>query len=497
MLFLLQLTLVVSFIFFDALKLNGFFPEDPLFYTMNAGLTLWEFLKKYTVITLDWYRPTSFYAIYQILSPFVQWHNTIAFRAINLTSLALTGMLSATIAKKLFQPLSSLSDSEQASQKNRIGFLTATYFITLPTIFNPGVFVTAFDFLHQLFFLASFYFYICWNQSKSFITYCFSIICFTIGLTCKEVVIILPFFLLFFDFFSHSKEVFLKKCRNLFPFFIIFLIYSSCRVLPLLSSQHNSDSYRVHFVWAYFHRNIIKTLFWVFRFYPKPAGEMLIHSDFITFFLGFLIFLLFIKGFTTKKSNDQTSSMMSSKKFLFLVLLPSLIPIYSSGRPWHFALSGALFGMMLSFSFEASFKKNKNKLAIFFCAILILVGKWNFYQFWEKNKDVLINLSYLLEHPPIPKEKINSETCILILNEKGIDTWYFAFGDLFKYIYLQPKLKILIWQNTSSSDELKQWSTYPSRYCVDFNTKNERWVDATKKCESLAEHESKIKLFNP
>ena len=54
------------------------------FYKINQEMTWLDVLKSYQPHPYGWYRPTAFYLIYHVLVSFIDWHNVLAFKIVNL-----------------------------------------------------------------------------------------------------------------------------------------------------------------------------------------------------------------------------------------------------------------------------------------------------------------------------------------------------------------------------------------------------------------------------
>ncbi len=128
------------------------YAEQPMLYTANQALhSMGDLLRVYLyprmldVFSIPFFRPSGHFLLYQLLMPFLGWHNTQGLIIVNLIFLALTGFLMVKTYALLFP------DFKVG------GYLAFSLYLMHPALFLSRLIVLHFEFAHVFFCLLSFY----------------------------------------------------------------------------------------------------------------------------------------------------------------------------------------------------------------------------------------------------------------------------------------------------------------------------------------------------
>lgn len=488
--------------------------------------------------SIPFFRPTGHFLMYQIITPFIGWHNLKILIMINLVFLTLTGFFMIKLYSILFP-------------RYKIGgYIAFSIYMMHPALILSHLMAMHFDFAYAFFCILSLYWFALFCQKNNLELYLasqhklnrfhlllLSLFSYIVAMSFKETAIMLgPVLILYFLISLYSTENRMDFIINLFrnrqalSIFLILMI--TCLTLALYFSLSRPSAILLFWL-DLSHKKLENALHYfqyIFAFWNKSPGNWTINyihyplsSRFIIWFFSAccMVACLFYSKFFTK-------SIKKSLVFLFLsFILFLLLPINWSGWPWHLNLSLIFISLIMGFSFEFIYSNLiKNKRIIYSVGIIIflLTGLSTSHMILahtHSNSDVNFTLSLnknALFHPPNIKNQLNPNSIIIIedsqrglqhttVNAYKLGDSFYPFeneitfqacselyflkpdkiygGLLFKWAYLMPSLKEEIYpfkiENMRTVPDLilKNWIQHSHHiFCLGYDREG-NWHDYT------------------
>lgn len=476
---------VIGFLgaYWPAVSRFTFCVEDPLFYDMNVHLDFWGMVKKYyTDKGWGWYRPTTFNAIFWLITRFIDWHNLLAFRAIHFTTFLVLLCFIWRVVDYCLERTTDLAPAARA----RISLLTTMLYGFSPIHFTPLFHRREFDFVHQIFFIGALFTFGRSQDERTVHPWLWviaTIILSALAITSKEVCIVLPFLFFLMAALSHGGST--PSGRFLLSASVILTIGYLIHVTPRFGAL-SSGPYRTRFNFLAIQENFYCFWDWSFRLFNRSNTYLQGFRTKWTNGTGTVMSLLFFAGFPLALRTKTNRKLLLGGLAATAILLA--VPCFCGGFPWHFALpSIALYAVVataidlgLGPFFRPSFRW---AFTIVFILALAIQAGWGFRRFVQAG---VFQTSYIYDreallHPPIPNEKLKDNSQIVIRNRvnRGIENY--GIGKLFRFVYKRPQLRQYRFQDLAP-DKLLITLNQPSTYCVDFDDQLLKWVDVTPAC---------------
>jgi hypothetical protein len=324
------------------------------------------------------------------------------------------------------------------------------------------------------------------------------------GLTTKEVVVALPLFLGVLWLVSRWTSLKARPTQELKQGLLILLPFVALNLIYLYLRLHgqpvsSEGNYRLGYNATEVRLGIMKLLHWTLRYFPHAGQYTDPYHRVIVNAFGWLLTLTGLCGIGSLLVARKSRALRG----VLAVTLPGLIcfalvPIYSGGYPWHYSLSALFYAILWGFAFRAGLLERIRRprtqviLLAFTVLLLTTLDQANFRSFLDtpQNRSAYVMNLEALRHPPIPSEKVNDRTIILLLNSTRQDPWAYGLGNLFPYVYENPHVRQYV-LSASPPSEL-QWlltNTDPV-LCVDWDGASEHWQDLTEGCRTRIQAEA-------
>ena len=476
---------VFSFVLYQAIfTYNTFGPETALFYMGNDGQPFSNVLRAYTYTNIMWYRPTAFALPYWILEQFFGWHNLVAWKFFHFWT-----VLAAAYAV-YWLVVRCLRASPMA------GLLSATYFISQPSLYAAVMEVAGFDFLHIFFTVVSVGFYLQGTRARGrrcLLLTAFSCLMFIVAITAKEMALATPGFLLTAAvlgiWLEPGDQPLRARLRREFlrilPFFGILVAYYFLHITKIPPATFQSGPYRSSTNWGIILANLRKLPLWVVRIYAwsdQTLQVRMYQSNTLNNTVGIVSLLLVIAGWRRllriAPPYRLTLLLMLAWSAIYLVL-----PIYSGGFVWHINLAVVgycvLFGIGISSLLDAIATPvvRRAVVAAFFLGWLLLSREDLRIELYAGSHTTAFQINHsVLDHPPVPAAALGRAPLIYIEDRLGMGGWWYGcYGSLFKFAYLRHDLEeVVVPQMASVTPEARaKWLAHDNafffRYDADFN----------------------------
>ncbi len=439
--FYVLLTFIAAFaVYGQVLTHPRFSPEWPLFYNWNLNLSFKDFLNWYNPFSsTGWFRPTSFITFYQIITQFLDWRNIFAFQIISIIVIIINSFFIYFFTKQIY------NDTITPILTSLLSLIHPIYY---SLIYN--LFIT--DFLYQIFILW-FVIIFCGNfleRKKAYIWCIAAFIIYLLALTSKEQAIGLPVFLIGFLLimvFSNKNMINLKN--KLFGYRLILVLLTLVTTIIYVaiylskkSGLNNTGEYRTGLNLDIIISNVLSGPLWlshIFVLDSKTWGiSRDLHNTILNNLYGVMIIIFIISYLLISIIYKKRSEIYKLLICLFFTIAFLILPLYSGGRPWHYALPVVTFLMLYSRSVTTVFEKIPSKVTRFFFISFIIIlplflSVQNFYremQFFDiqfkLNTEALIN-------PPMLSSSIPKGSTIAYYPIQA--KWLYGCGFLYSYIY--------------------------------------------------------------
>lgn len=482
LLLFLALLLFVLIANYPAISYGLVYYEQPLLYLANQKINSFSDLLSIYLNpqmlyagSITFFRPSGHFLLYQLLTPFLGWHNIKGLIFVNLFFLALCGYLFIKIYALLFP-------------RFKIGGMVAfALYLMHPALILSRMMVMHFEFAYVFFCLLSLYCFILFCQKnitfnqtliKSNLFFCsqlntyqfqyfnlfaWSLIFFAIAVTFKEISISLSlallsyFFISFYDkkpllkfipFFISNKEI-----RKILIVIISFTLILACYINSQWSAVHfpHSDSeltFNNGFVL------MVTYIQYIFGLSKNPVTPQWTHLNIYSPFairvalwtFSALLLASSLLIYATRSENNLISYYKKSLFFLYtLALIFLILPICYKGWPWHINMAIVAIALAMGFSFEYLFhwlSKNKTSLLVTGSVITLLLGLTNIIFINAQINTPHNQTNFILKvnhnavfNPPNIKNKLTSESILVVedtrpIGEYALGNGFYPINDL-------------------------------------------------------------------
>jgi hypothetical protein len=453
------LWLFVLWVNFPILSFDMMYFEQPVLYLVNQKITsVYDLIHVYLhpqlldALSIPFFRPSGHFLAYQVITTFLDWHNTKGFLAVNFFFLALSCYLFIKLYA-LFFPRYVVG-----------GYIACGIYLMHPALLLSRLSPMHFEFACIFFLLLGFYCFVLFckknlseasnvNSSRFKHQYllALSLIFYFISVTFKEVGLMLgPVMALYFCMALYRGQPFFKylstlgshkDVRQILMLLVVatltFTVYLTMAWQiashPIQNSEviHNAPQVLGKFVrilFGFTTHNVddtslqADTLVWEAIIFP-PLLQW-------TLWILLAVMLLCVVNLYVLRRNDCREFLrIYQKSFLFLVfavLAFVVMPvIWGRARPWHLALSLVFVSMMMGFSCEylghVIMRKNVwiNCIGIFVAialgmmAIPTATANIDFIKKTENNFALELDRNAVL-YPPAIKSQLNAESVVVV-----------------------------------------------------------------------------------
>ncbi|HSW70608.1 MAG TPA: hypothetical protein VLH77_01355, partial [Gammaproteobacteria bacterium] len=158
------------------------FAANHMLHSLSDLFAIYLHPKMLDIFSIPFFRPTGHFLIYQLLMPFLGWHNTQGLIVVNLFFLACTGLLLIKIYERLFPGFT-------------VGaYLAFSIYLMHPALMLSRLIALHFEFAYVSFTLLSFYCFQRFCQDRKTKHYSFlmgSLFFYVVAVTCKEPALLL------------------------------------------------------------------------------------------------------------------------------------------------------------------------------------------------------------------------------------------------------------------------------------------------------------------
>ncbi|MES2217575.1 MAG: hypothetical protein V4501_04090 [Pseudomonadota bacterium] len=521
------------------------YPEQPMLYLVNQKIHSWSALlgiylhpRMLDPMSVPFFRPSGHFLLYQVISPWIGWHNTRGLLVVNFIFLALMGVMMLKVYELLFP-----------------GFKTGGYIAFAICLMHPLFLISRFTIMHfeyaSIFFLlTSLYCFMIFCQKnltenasakpvkfKNFNWLVLSLLSYAVAATFKETTIMLMPALLIYFFQRFNKSAY----SNLAVLSVVVLITAAGGLLAayLWSAWQNLQFSQfipmdlqellaiinkyLQFIFSFPHAipgvtELNRITLWEINLFPRLDSAVMLLAVLMLAVNGLRIF------FSNARSVKQSVAFLYFCAGLFLVL-----PIaWDHPSPWHAALSLVFLSLLIGFAVEDFLQSvlaeklyqyvAAYSVALFIALSTISVNDVNF-QYLMKHP-MLFNYSLnrnAVQHPPKISQQLNNDSVLVVedrlvphsdyLLGDSVYPWvlmgnldqrrsakeageyrypYVYGGTLFRWAYLKAELKEQIYpfqvenMGKIANDEIiYNWlQHYNNIFCLGFDN-NGQWYDKT------------------
>ncbi|GEM_PF-2104414 len=454
---------VVLFINLPVISFDMMYPEQPSIYIANQTVNSFrDLINLYMHPTwlhanVPFFRPSGHFLVYQLITPFIGWHNTKAFIVINMVFLALTGFFSIKIYKLLFPSL------------KFGGYIAFSIYLSHPALSISRLTIMHFEFAYVCFAVMSLYVFTLYCQynlsaqnnlpdhndrlkinpvefQHQYLFY-ISLLTYMIATSFKEPAIMLgPVLFCYFCIMLYRQQPFFYYLQDLLnnrqSRTILIMITGTCLLTGWYFFQAwPSFGYAAHSFNMQHSLGtanaFLKDVFGLENDYIPYGSLPFANSSWRTivfppvtrFIIWSLFWLLLYSALLVYRGNDRQKTAYQ-KSLLFLLissLLFLVLPLsWASGAPWHHSLTLICLGQMMGFGVEYFFHRylTHARLTALFCvasALLIAatgitVNRENiskYKQIDQGNLGLSLNRNAVL-HPPAIHGRLDSESIIVV-----------------------------------------------------------------------------------
>jgi hypothetical protein len=458
-LLLLSLGVMVAYVFI--FELPYFISEYAQFYHWNRNLDWNGWLENYNPLRPGWYRPSAFILQYQIVAGLVGWHNIFAFKCV-------TVLVMLLLAHGVYFL------SRYVTGDGRVAVLAGLASAIHPVMYMLGVDLFYFDAMYQIALVWALYWFFKSFEGRSRLRLGIVTVLFLFSLTCKEQAFVFPAMMaaaVLGDYFvSERKTTFFADRRPQLVVTALLLalagVYALARAVVM---GHSGGEYRSALDWSQIVPNALAGATWIFRLFPwsTPSwdgipAEMwaspnaaLFHrlwSELFTShemwhpasaFAGLFILAVFAAGsWRIFRRGSGRDRFLLFTLFAGIVVF-SVLPVYSGGRPWHFAMPAIFVMVIFAWGLGAllrgfSTRRASALFAVVSCLFVLLSMKD--FRLSREKRLAMNEINYsALSRPPRPAQTVPANARIFYVT--GGDFWAYGNRYLFEWVYLRPDVK--------------------------------------------------------
>ncbi|HNX05259.1 MAG TPA: hypothetical protein PKI32_07135 [Opitutales bacterium] len=456
---LLILGIVVTYIFI--FELPYFISEYAEFYSYNNNLDLQGWLQNYNPLRGGWYRPSAFILQYQVVAGLVGWHNIFAFKCVAVISMLLLGHGVYFLSRYI-------------TGDGLVAVLAGLAAAIHPVMYMLSVDLFYFDAMYQIVLVWALYWFLKSLEGRPVQRLCIVSVLFLFALTCKEQAFVFPAMMcavLFIGFlFADKKRSFLGERRPQIVVSAALMLLASLFAIGRAAAMGSTGGeYRSTLDWAQLIPNALAGGTWIFRLFPwsTPSwdgipAEMwatpnaaLFHrlcSDLFSSHemwhptsavMGFFILTVFLAGSWRifRKGSGRDRFLLCS--LWSGIAIFSLFPVYSGGRPWHFAIPAIFVMIVFAWGLGVILRRLPGRWVttaiVVVCSAMMLLSMEDFRL--SRAKRLAMNyINYdALTRPPLPANDVPKGARIFYATGGGC--WAYGNGHLFEWVYLRPDVK--------------------------------------------------------
>ncbi len=428
-------------VYVQVLSYPRYSPEWSLFYYWNVNLSLKDITVLYNpfLVSFDqyFYRPTAFVTFYQLVTPFIDWRNIAAFQILGIILLVINSVFIYYFVRHLFK------DEITPLLTSLLSFIHPVFFILIHNLFMT-------DFLYQ-FFLLWFCILFCGDfleRKRAPLWIVTALLLYLLAITSKEQAIGLPVFLVGFVlldfFFNRATAAGTALFRNRLVLTVLTITITVIYVMIFLSRIQNPLSggeYRTGLNVGIIINNIISGFLWLFHIfiYPNKTWPLFrVHNTIVNTVYGLMVLaavLYYGAIIIIRKEREEIRTFLG---LLFFIAAFMLLPVYSGGRPWHFALPAVAVMMLYARFISRLLGKvgRRNIAAVALCVAVIVpmtLSAINFSRDMNRVDEAFKLNSEALLHPPLPGSSIPKGSTIAYYPAEA--KWLYGCGHMFSFVY--------------------------------------------------------------
>lgn len=461
---------------------NMMYPEQPIIYFVNQSihhfsdlLNVYLHPRMLDAMTVPFFRPSGHFLIYQLVTPFIGWHNTKALIGLNLVFLGLTAYLMIKVYALLFPGF------------KWGGFIAAAIYVMHPALSLSKLIILHFDFAYVFFLMLSLYCFILFLQNNSpesalnkqrlfyYPLLLGSVFFYVFAVTFKESALLLaPALMIYLFLWTYKKNHFLDSIKLLLVssdvrkifilLFIFFALLAIYLTLPWPTMDHPLRSMVHGDASNLFAQRVVsldRLTQYLFAL-PNPPFSMKMFPEFVA---KPILWGFFVASKSTRLSLwwcyaavmmmlvvmyfDRSEKAFHYKKSLCFLLASSflylLLPIvWGMGFAWHLSLTILMLSIVMGFSVDFLLSLvSSQRIHIGLCIVLSLIISLfalpnNRAVIYFYNQIPIFNiLRNAVFHPVLSSPVLNSHSLIVIENSKN-DSYMMGTGWFPIYSYLQP-----------------------------------------------------------
>jgi hypothetical protein len=419
---------------------------------------------------------------------FLNWHDLIAWRYFELATLLAVCFLIYALVLQLLPG------------RRIAAFFAALYFTCVPTIFAPLHELFAFDFLHIVFTLACVIAFIAGYRATGIRRWGWtaaSWIAFLIALTCKEITVVIPVFLVFASVILLIYEPLIMARRRalvhetirLAPFWGLLPIYWFLHVRWISPPDATGQTYRLGANWPVILENAAKYPLWLARIYgitPDRLQQAVGYINARNLAIGAALLLLLVVGWIRVWRKDVKYRELGWFACAWIGAF-LIVPVYSGGLFWHgnLALCGycMLFGAATEWGLQLlTWRVARGVVAIVLVAGAIALTRVDAAKGLTSDQFAMVHRinATVLTKPPVPLGRVSGDALVYVENRFDVAAWGFGATRLFNLVYQDAELQQVLVPRMDhiERDALKRWleqsNAFFFRYDDEFH-----WHDAT------------------
>lgn len=412
-----------------------FNPEHAFHYMLNAGMTWRDWIGHYLTTGDLFYRPSAYYTWYQVVTRIVDWHDIQGFRLVTLGLLLVLTLVLARVGRVL------LDDDRLACG------LAALFFLVHPLTFIPVYEISGFDLLYQFAVLGILGLVgggaLHGPRRRLAVVGC--LLLYAAGLTAKEQTIAVPLFLgllLTFDPKARASAEWRVLLAGVAALTAIYLRFD----LPRMGYVATGD-YRTGFNLDQLLGNLTSGPLWIVHLFVVDSDSWpwmkAFHEGPANTLYGVVIVAISAwygvrVGFGADRGERHRLLVLAA-----FVVATLALPIYSGGRPWHYALPLAGFALILGRATAAAIRTLPDRrvaaaASLGAAAIPVLLSMSGLPREIEGRLPMFRVCYEALEHPPVPPGALPPGATVLYAT--GPNSWVYGLGRLFRFVYRDPTL---------------------------------------------------------
>ena len=441
------LIVFAAILYMELVSYRTFGPEFAQFYKLNVDARLSRVWVAYSTLTKSWYRPTAFVLPYYIGQFFIDWHNVVGWKVLNLATALITSLLIFWLVLVLFPG------------RRLAALFAAIFFIASPNLFIVVFEISAFDFMYIIFVLLCVIWFIQSAEAagrRASWLLALSVLSYGLALTSKEISIVTPVYLglvsLLLLWRSWSWKQWPRFALRLLPFLLLMGLYWVGHVQNIPKSAYgDSGDYRIQPNANQIIENAIKYPVWMARVYSGVKDSMnqaACYAKWWTTVPGVLAAVLIVITWIRKAREDERYRWAA----LFLLgwmAVFLIVPIYSGGYLWHGNLAmvayAVFFGVALDDLFARIPVERWRTVAVTgFLVAFLLFARASVRDFLEENpRRFIYHLNYwILREPPVPAQQLSGPALVFYEDRLGLSSWGYGGGNnLFKYVYSNLRIE--------------------------------------------------------